>query len=88
MFKRVFYPFGGALSLECMVFSANLTEHQAAQFWATWAGGRDVAMGIGAVIGGALVAIYSFQTLFILIVVLNIIGTAIVTKIIWLKNDN
>ncbi len=26
MFKRVFYPFGGALSLECMMVPGNLTK--------------------------------------------------------------
>ena len=68
------------------LFSANLSEERAAHFWATWAGMQNIATGIGAIAGGALVAAYSFKLLFLVILVLNIIATAIAFRV--LKADN
>jgi MFS family permease len=68
------------------LFSANLTEERAAHFWATWAGMQNIATGIGALAGGILVAVYSFRVLFLVILVLNIIATAIAFRV--LKADN
>ncbi|MBI4087277.1 MAG: MFS transporter [Candidatus Liptonbacteria bacterium] len=68
------------------LFSANLTEEQSVRFWAIWAGGKDIAMGAGALAGGALVAAYSFTALFILLALLNAAGTIIVSRILWVKD--
>jgi MFS family permease len=59
------------------LFSKDLTEQKAAQFWSTWAGARDVATGIGAMAGGVIVAAYSFHLLFLVMLSLNITATLV-----------
>ncbi len=65
------------------LFSANLSEETAAEFWAKWAGVRDIAVGIGAFLGGVLVAMYSFQMLFIILTIVTL--AAAITSLALLK---
>lgn len=65
------------------IFSANLNEETAAEFWSKWAGVRDISIGIGAIFGGILVAIYSFQVLFIVLTIVTL--AAAVTSLALLK---
>ena len=53
--------------------------------WAIFGSGQKIAMGIGALIGGVLVALYSFRTLFIIVTCLNAIATLFALKILRLK---
>lgn len=64
------------------LFSANLTEERAAHFWATWAGMQNIATGIGALVGGALVAFYSFKLLFVVMLILNIFMTIVAFQVL------
>lgn len=57
------------------LFSANLTEERATSFWSLWAGGRDIITGIGAILGGILVAMFSFKLLFIVMAIFNVAAT-------------
>ena len=54
------------------LFSANLSEDKATTFWATWAGGRDFLSGIAAIVGGVIVAAYSFEVLFIIMTIFSL----------------
>lgn len=67
------------------LFSANLTEERAAHSWATWAGIQNIAIGVGALAGGLIVALYSFKLLFMVMFVINIIMTIVSLSI--LKHD-
>jgi hypothetical protein len=66
------------------LFSADLTEEQSAHSWATFAGGKSILVGIGALVGGALVTLYSFHTLFYVVIFLNFLATLFSVKILWL----
>ncbi len=68
------------------LFSANLTEERAAHFWATWASVQNIAIGIGALAGGIIVALYSFAFLFITMLIINVIMTIVSFSI--LKKDS
>lgn len=66
------------------LYSANLSAEKAASVWSNWAGGRDLIGGIGAFVGGAIVAAYSFTVLFIVMAIFNI--AAVFVSLRLLKN--
>lgn len=66
------------------LYSANLSQEKAMQVWSTWASGRDLVTGIGAIAGSIIVAAYSFTLLFIVMAVFNIM--AVFTSLRLLKN--
>ena len=67
------------------VFSADLSEEQSIHFWAIFGGGQQIAVGIGAIVGGVLVTLWSFQILFILVACLNTLSTIFATRIFQYK---
>lgn len=69
------------------LFSSNLTEERATSLWSLWAGGRDIISGIGAFAGAAIVATYSFTTLFIIMAVFNIIATIVSFQLLSARNS-
>ncbi len=69
------------------LFSANLSEEQSVHFWSIFGAGQKIAVGVGDLLGGLLVAIWSFQTLFIIVTCLNAIATIIASRILWSKRS-
>jgi hypothetical protein len=69
------------------LFSAKLDEKKAASSWAIWAGGRDIISGIGAFTGAILVVAYSFQLMFIVMLVFNLMATAVSFKLLSLPEN-
>lgn len=69
------------------LFSTGLTAERSAQFWANWAGARDLALGAGALAGGIIVTVFSFTALFLTILVLNIAATS-TTLILFSKRQH
>jgi len=70
------------------IFSAGLSEEQSIHFWSIFGAGQKIAIGIGGLIGGLLVTIWSFQTLFIIVTFLNTIATILSARILWIKKKN
>ncbi len=68
------------------LFSANLSEEKAASFWSVWAGARDIATGLGAILGGVIVAVFSFKFLFIIMLFFNTAATLISLQLLMKKN--
>ncbi len=70
------------------LFSANLSEQESTHFWATFGGGQKIILGVGALLGGALVQFFSFKVLFIALVCLQVLATVFATQILWIKKQS
>lgn len=70
------------------VYASNLDEEKAAIHWSLWAGGRNLATGLAAFAGAAIVAAYSFTALFVVMLAFNIVALTIVSRLIWAKEDS
>lgn len=64
------------------VFSADLSEEQSIHFWAIFGAGQQIAVGVGAIVGGILVTLWSFRTLFILLTCLNAVATIFASSVL------
>lgn len=68
------------------LFSADLSEEQSAHFWAIFGAGQKIAMGVGALLGGLLVTLYSFRTMFLFVIFLNVASTILAARILTSRN--
>lgn len=56
------------------VFGSDLAEKAAGRQWSVWTGGVNIAVGLGALLGGLIVDIYSFSVLFLIMAGINFIA--------------
>ncbi len=64
------------------IYAAGLDEIKAASHWSLWAGLRNLVAGAAAFAGGVIVTAYSFNTLFIIMAIFNLIALTIIFKIL------
>jgi MFS family permease len=55
-------------------------EHSSAKHWSIWAGGTHLVTGAAALLGGAIVARYSFRTLFVTMAAIDALALVIAWK--------
>jgi MFS family permease len=55
-------------------------EHSSAKHWSIWAGGTHLVTGAAALLGGAIVARYSFRTLFVTMAAIDTLALVIAWK--------
>jgi len=52
-------------------------EHSSAKHWSIWAGGTHLAAGVASVVGGVIVAYFSFNALFVAMATIDFIATIV-----------
>jgi MFS family permease len=50
-------------------------EESSAKHWSIWAGGTHLAAGVAALLGGVIVAYFSFKTLFVSMALIDVVAT-------------
>lgn len=63
------------------MYSKDLSHDDAGRQWSLWAGARDLAVGISALVGAALVAFASFEVLFLVMAAFNLIALRVAVRI-------
>jgi MFS family permease len=69
------------------LFSTNKSEIQAVRSWSFWSAGERIIMGLGAIVGAGIVGLYSFNVLFGLMLVCNIVAVLISLRLVMVKGE-
>lgn len=64
------------------LFSADKSESQAIYTWSFWSAGERIITGVGAILGAAIVGYYSFEVLFALMFVCNLLSVLVSLKLL------
>ncbi len=64
------------------VFGSDLSEKAAGKQWSVWTGAVNIALGLGALIGGLIVGTYSFAVLFLMMAGINFLAGIVSWRII------
>lgn len=68
------------------LFSRNVQKGKEATEWGMYEGGKEVAIGISAIVGGVLAFTFGFKTLILIMFAFQVLATISVSRLLWTKS--